>query len=123
MLLGFLERPSLRSARRSKRSARKLAIDDSCKAAEDGTVVMATDLQASVTELYDAPANTSDAEEIRDHQSELADIQIPNRLFCAEKQNSVKPRDATGGKEEEPALIVVSRRNQSSRKIRDVFFI
>lgn len=83
---------------------------------------MATDLQASVTELYDSPANTSDAEEIRDHQSELAGIQIPNRPFCAEKQNSVKPRDATGGKEEEPALIVVSRRNQSSRKIRDVFF-
>jgi len=27
---------------------------------------------------------------------------------CVEKQSSVKPRDAIGGKEEEPALFVVS---------------
>jgi len=30
---------------------------------------------------------------------------------CVEKQSAVKPRDAIGGKEEEPALIVVSWRN------------
>ena len=30
---------------------------------------------------------------------------------CAEKQSAVKPCDAIGGKEEEPALFVVSWRN------------
>ena len=56
--------------------------------------------------MYDALTTTSDVEEIRDQQrkrNEFPGIHRPNRHVCA-----VKPRDAIGGKKEEPALIVVS---------------
>jgi len=38
----------------------------------------------------------------------LLGIHHPNRHVCVEKQSAVKRRDAIGGKEEEPAVIVVS---------------
>ena len=70
--------------------ARKLAGDDNCNK---------------------QPSSTSDVEEIRDQQrkrNELPFIHRPNRpcLWC--KKECVKPRDEIGGKEKEPALIMVS---------------
>ena len=54
--------------------------------------------------------NTIESSRFITHSNELPDSHRPNRPFfvCVGLKNRVKPRDAIGGKEEEPALIVES---------------